>query len=358
MLLGELDVAQARESVKIVIFRTGRLFGHDETRLYAESLRAALASKRHSVELTTLPFSNRIADLVAETAAYRLLDFRHGIDLCIAIGPFSYAINHANKRVWLFSQYSPFYELWESPYGALTASNTNLGIRDSILALDRLWLGEARAVFSTSQSVSSTLAQHIGVGARVLLPTPPKEFLREPSGYEDYLLCAGTLTDTARFGLVIKAFSKTKTPVKLVIMGFEAAREEREYLQRLIAEASVAERIEFVLNPSYQQIRDRAASSLGFVSIPFRAGNPDLFFLTAAALQRPVLTSRDSGELASLVEHSIGGYVVDPEDAAVAEAMDDLYRGRKSAARMGKALADKLATLLPSWDTIADELGQ
>lgn len=358
MLLGKSNVAQASESVKIVIFRTGRLFGHDETRLYAESLLAALASKRHSVELTTLPFSNRIADLMAETAAYRLLDLRHGIDLCIAIGPFSYAIHHANKRVWLFSHYSPFYELWETPYGAVTASHTNLGIRDSILAMDRLWLGEAKAVFPTSQSVARTLAQHTGVGARVLPPAPPKEFLREPSGYEDYLLCAGPLTDTARFGLVIKAFSKTKTPVKLMIMGFEAAREEREYLQKLIAEASAADRIEFVLNPSYQRIRDRASSALAFVSIPFRAGNPDLFFLTAAALQRPVLTSRDSGELASLVEHGIGGRVVDPEDAALAQAMDDLYRSRKSAARMGKALADKLATLLPSWDAIADELGQ
>ena len=112
--------------MKILVVHTGPLFGHDKTRLYAQRLCMELIVAGHTAELTTIPFSPAIAETVSQSIAYRLFDLRNGADVCIGTGPFSHALRRDNKRLWIFSQYGPFYENWNTPYDALASSRTIL----------------------------------------------------------------------------------------------------------------------------------------------------------------------------------------------------------------------------------------
>jgi hypothetical protein len=293
--------------------------------------------------------------------AYRLLDLRHGFDLCINIGPCSYAMKHANKRVWLFSQYSPFYELWDSPYGAVTASQTNRSTRECVRAMDQTWLSEAQVLCAASETLARMLREGSGTQARVLPPALPRGFDTAPASYGDYFLAAGPLVDTARIAMLIQSFCQTETPAQLVVMGFEVTREEREHVEYRVSTANrtgekKAGAITLEINPSYARFRACASAALAFVSLPFRANTLDLFSLVAASAQRPLVTTRDSGEPARLIENELDGYCVAPDETALAHAMDDIFRNKRVAERWGKRLSEKLRDLLPSWDAIATEL--
>lgn len=342
--------------MKVLVVRTGPLFAHDETRQYAEKLCKVLVTAGHSVELTTIPFSGAIADIVAETAAYRLFDLRHGADMCIGIGPFSHALKHENKRLWVFSRYSPFYELWDTPYGAVTASYTNLATREYVHAVDRAWLAEARAVCVASQTLAQALSAQHGDRLRVLPPALLDGFESATVSYGEFFLAAGPLVDTARIPLLINGFTKTVTPARLVIMGFEFTLEEREYAEQLVAGSAKADSITLEINPSYDRFRDCIPSALAFVSVPFRGSTLDLFAIAAGSSRKAILTTSDSGELALLVENRINGYSVEPNPGALAQAMDEVFGNRKSAERLGKSLSEKLNGILPSWEMIAEEL--
>lgn len=342
--------------MKILVVRTGPLFAHDETRLYAERLCKALAAAGHAVELTTIPFSAAIADIVPETTAFRLFDLRHGADLCIAIGPFSHALRHDNKRLWVFSQYSPLYEHWNTPFGAVTASHTNLATREYVHWMDRAWISEARLVCAASATLAAEISVQHGIQPIVLPPAILEDFESTFSGHGDYLLAAGPLADTARLPLLITAFGKAATDARLVILGYEFTLEEREYVQQLVAESPRGTSITLEVDPSYDRFRALVASAAGFVSTPFRAGTADAFTLAAGSAGKAVLTTKDSGELARILEDGVDGRVVEPDPDALAQAIDQVHGSRKLARRLGSQLSEKLRNMLPSWESVAKEL--
>ncbi len=342
--------------MKILVVRTGPLFAHDETRLYAERLCKALAAAGHEVESTTIPFSAAIADIVPETTAFRLFDLRYGADLCIAIGPFSHALRHDNKRLWIFSQYGPFYEHWNTPFGAVTASNTNLVTREYVHGMDRAWISEARLVCAASATLAKAIFEQHEIEPKVLSPALLEDLESVASSHGDYLLAAGPLTETARLPLLLTAFGQSKTNAKLIILGYEFALEEREYIQQLVTGSSRSDSIALEFDPSHDRFRALVASAAGFVSTPIRAGTADAFTLAAGSAGKAVLTTKDSGEMARIIEDGVDGYVVDPDPAAVALAMDQIHGSRKLAEQLGSRLSEKLRDMLPSWESIAAEL--
>ena len=194
--------------MKILVVHTGSLFAHDETRLYSQRLCKELTVAGHTVELTTIPFSAAIADVVSQTTAYRLFDLRNAADLCVGIGPFSHALRHDNKRLWIFSQYAPFYEHWNTPYGAVTSSRTNLATRDYVQAMDRAWISEASMVCAGSTTLAKAIFEQHEVQARVLFPGLLEDFEPALSSHGEYFLSAGPLSDTARLPLLLAAFDQ------------------------------------------------------------------------------------------------------------------------------------------------------
>jgi glycosyltransferase involved in cell wall biosynthesis len=342
--------------VRVVVIRTGRLFAHDEPRLYADRLCHALVDAGHSVELTTIPFSGAIAGIVPESTAYRLLDLRRGVDVCIGIGPFTHALQHPNKRLWVFSQYSPFYEHWDTPFGAVTASPTNLVARDCVRSMDRTWMSEAARVCAASPLLAEALAEQHGVQPRVVMPGLLEDFAPVSDGPGDeYFLASGPLTDSARIALQIDAYGRSKSTAGLVILGFENTLEEREYVQQLIRESPRAPSIRLEVDPSYNRFRQLLSAAAGFIAVPFRAPVADVFAVSAGAARVAVVTAKDSGALARLIDDGVDGFAVEPDAGALAQAMDQLHSSRKLAARFGERLAEKLRGELPSWESIAEE---
>jgi hypothetical protein len=337
--------------VKIVIFRTGSLFAPDAARHSAEALRAALVANGHSVEITTIPFSGAVAALVSETIAYRLFDLRHGFDLCIAIGPFAHAMKHPNKRVWAFTLYRPFYELWGTPFGPVTSSNTNAWARAYVQAVDRAWLAEAALVCAASPTLAQAILDATQVEARPLSTPLPVVSDGRPPTYDEYIVAAGPLADTSRFPLLIESFSKTTAAARLVIMAFGQAREEREYLEYLVATRGRPEATSLEFNPTWDQVRDCIAGARACVSLPFRASIADIFCLTAGAYAKPLVTMNDCGEVARLVDGD--GYCVEPDASALASALDELCGDAKAARLVGNRFAAKLNAVLPAWNDVA-----
>lgn len=342
--------------MKILVVHTGSLFGHDETRLYARRLCKELTTAGHTVELTTIPFSAAVADIVSQTTAYRLFDLRNGADLCVGIGPFSHALRHDNKRLWIFSQYGPFYEHWNTPYGALTSSRTNLAARDYVQAMDRAWISEASLVCAASKSLAGAIFEQNGVRAQVLFPALLEDFESAFSGHGDYFLAAGHLAYTARIPLLLSAFDQASTNANLIILGYGPSLEEREYIEKSVAESSRASLITLEFDPPYHRFCTLVASAAGFVSAPIRASAADAFVLAAGSAGKAVITARDSGELARVVEDGVDGYVVEPDPAAIALAMNEIHGNRKRAEQLGSRLAEKLRSVLPSWESVATEL--
>ena len=342
--------------VKALVVRTGSLFGHDETRWYADRLCRAIAAAGNDVETTSIPFSTALADVVSQTLAYRLFDLRHGADLCIALGPFSHALQHDNKRAWVLSQYGPLTQHWNTPYGAVTASYTNLSTRAYVNELDRAWLSEARLVYAASATVASSLSDRLDVRSTTLLPAPLDALTSPPSGYGDYFLFAGLLADTARVRLVIDAFGKINSAARLVLLGYQCSVEEREYVQQLITDSRQAAAITLELDPSEERFRSLVSEAAAFISVPYLASAADVFAIAAGASSKPLVTTTDSGAIAELVDDGTTGFAVDPDPTALADALDRLFANRALAKRFGTRLSEKLRTVLPTWEYIAAEL--
>jgi DNA-binding IclR family transcriptional regulator len=81
-----------------------------------------------------------------------------------------------------------------------------------------------------------------------------------------------------------------------------------------------------------------------------------LFPLDAGSAGKAVITTKDSGELARILEDGVDGCVVDPDPAAIAHAMNEIHGNRKRARQLGVRLSEKLRSMLPSWESVATEL--
>jgi glycosyltransferase involved in cell wall biosynthesis len=69
-----------------------------------------------------------------------------------------------------------------------------------------------------------------------------------------------------------------------------------------------------------------------------------------------VITLRDSGGPLEVVHDEINGLVIEPEARALARAIDQLFRDRARARRMGEQAFASLAALGISWDHVTEQL--
>ena len=142
----------------------------------------------------------------------------------------------------------------------------------------------------------------------------------------------------------------------VIVLGYECAPGEREFIEQSVAESSRANSISLEFDPPYDRFRTLVASTAGFVSAPIRAGAADAFALAAGSAGKAVITTRDSGELARILDDGVDGCVVDPDPAAIAHAMNKIHGNRKRAEQLGGRLSEKLRGMLPSWGSVAAEL--
>src|SRR5438046_8381160 len=141
--------------------------------IFADELVTELRERGHEADLVTVRYKWYPGERVLSQAfLWRLLDVTESdgrpIDLVIATKFPSYAVRHPNKVVWLLHQFRQAYELDRTELGQYGESVEERATRRAVQRLDRVALGEARKLFSTSQDVADRLKRSTGLDAEVI----------------------------------------------------------------------------------------------------------------------------------------------------------------------------------------------
>lgn len=94
------------------------------------------------------------------------------------------------------------------------------------------------------------------------------------------------------------------------------------------------------------------------LAVVFPPTDEDYGYVTLEAMlaQKPVITASDSGGPLEFLLHGESGLIVEPEPLALARAMDELWRDKRKAAKMGMAGHAYYAKSQISWNNVVDAL--
>jgi glycosyltransferase involved in cell wall biosynthesis len=344
---------------KIIVASTAMPFVRGGAHLIVDWLAQTLGEHGHQVETLELPFSPRWEDWLEQMLAFRLIDVSQHGDLLIAIRPPSYLLKHPNKVLWFIHHLRSAYDLWGTRYQDLPYSPEGLRCREAVMRADNVAFAEARKVYCNSRVVAQRLAKFNQIQAEVLYPPlfRPERFRSGPLG--DYLLYVSRLTPHKRQWLAIEALRHTKTPVKLIIAGKPEPGEEvyASELRSLIERYHLSQRVTLLERWIAEEEKiTLLAESLAAVYLPLEEDSYGYASLEAYHAGKAIVTAADSGGTLELVRDGVNGIVTAPDPEAIATAMDQLYRDRSLAQRMGEAGQKHIAELGISWDRVVAKL--
>ena len=269
-------------------------FERGGTEIFADGLVQALREHGHETELVTVPFKWYPGERVLTQAfLWRLLDLQEAngrpIDAVIATKFPSYVIKHPNKVVWLLHQLRQAWDFDRTELGQFSESAEDRALRRKVLELDRVTLGEAKKIFTTSSIVAGRLHDSTGLDAEVLAPPPaPLAFRTAPS--EGFVLSVNRLDRAKRIDLLIEA-AALAPGVQIVIAGDGP---DRERLEELARARGVGGRATFLGRVSDAELADLYARCLGVYYAPV---NEDYGLVPYEAFlsEKPVVTMTDAG---------------------------------------------------------------
>jgi glycosyltransferase involved in cell wall biosynthesis len=258
------------------------------------------------------------------------------VDQVISLRYPSYAVRHPRHVCWLNHTMREYYDLWPrfsatlSPQGRLKERVR----RTLIHAADKYLLTRnVTTLFVQSRTIQQRLSMWPALRSSVLYPPAPQRAYRSEA-YGPAFLFVSRLDRLKRADLVIRALATGDgAGIEAIIAG---EGEERASLERLASELGVANRVTFAGRITEEQLLDRLARCRAVIFPPLRE---DYGFVTAEAFasRRAVITCRDSGGPAELVEDGISGFVCDPVPDAIARALRRLTDDPSLAERMGTA---------------------
>lgn len=293
-------------------------------------------------------------ELLTHAAAWRMVDLSESngerIDLVIATKFPTYFVRHPRKVTWLFHQYRAIYDLCGTAFSEFGHTEADVRLRDRLMRLDREALGESRRLFSISRNTSERLARYNGLTADTIYHPPPLADVLTPGPYGDYVLSVGRLELTKRVDLIIEALARTRSAVRLVVVGEGPLRAP---LEALAATLGIADRVTFAGPVGSQQLVDLYAGALAIVFPPF---DEDYGYITLEAFlaRKPVITTTDAGGPLEFVDDGVTGLVTEPHADALAGAIARLAADRALASRLGDAGYDRARAI--TWDGVIERL--
>jgi len=345
--------------VKVVVATTSVPFVRGGATLIVDWLRTALEQRGHEVEVFAMPFTSDPGTMPSQMVGLRSLDFTDRCDRLIAIRTPSYLVRHPRKSVWFLHHHRPSYDLW--PVAADVPDDADgYEFRRMMVASDDLALAES-SMFCNSDVVRQRLKRYNAVDAEVLYPPLDPAGGYEPSAEPvgDTIVYPSRLVPHKRQLLAVQALARTRTPVRLRLLGaFESPNGPyRRQIMETIATHGLEDRVELSEGWVDETVkRDAMARSLAVLYIPFDEDSYGYPSLEAAALDRAVVTTSDSGGVPELVDDGVNGLVVDPSPDALAEAFDRLWTDREEAQRLGAHQRDQVERLQISWDHVVERL--
>jgi glycosyltransferase involved in cell wall biosynthesis len=323
--------------------------------LHVRSLAAQLRARGYLVERVALPFKWYPKDeILAHAAAWRLLDLSESngrrIDLVIGTKFPSYFVRHERKVAWLIHQYRAAYELCGTEFSDFDHLESDVALRARLLELDTAMLRECDRIYTNAANTAGRLKKFNGLDAEPLYH-PPHLAPRLAGGpHGDYVLAVGRLEAVKRAHLAIEAMTHVDRPVELVLAGDGT---QRANLEALAASLGVADRVRFPGAVDDETLLTLYAGALAVLYVPF---DEDFGYVTLESFlaKKPVVTASDSGGPLEFVVHGDNGAVVEPQPAAVADALNRYAANRPLARAHGEAGYERARQV--TWDGVIERL--
>lgn len=327
----------------------------------AENLTAGLveAIRSHvsdvAVDLVQLPMKHYPEQrLLTEMMTWRLIDVTEvngeRVDLVIATKFPTYAVRHPNKVLWLVHQYRQAYDLAGTIYDKPELSDLERAARSKLRELDQKFIGECAGRFAISDTVSERLMQFNKLLSVPLLPPSLMQDRIHAGAYSGTVVCFGRLDASKRVSLLVDATERVPE-ARIVIYG---AGPDEAALRQQIERLGLEQRCRLGGHVSQDELIDALGQARAVFYGPY---DEDYGYATIEAFlaEKPVISCTDSGEAARIVNRTGGGWVVEPNAAAIAVALQDAYRRTDDQlTTLGRRGASFAHTL--SWRHVVDQL--
>jgi glycosyltransferase involved in cell wall biosynthesis len=323
--------------------------------IHVRSLVAELQARGYLAERVSVPFKwYPKEEILAHAAAWRLLDLSESngrpIDRVIATKFPSYFVRHPHKVTWLIHQYRAAYELCGTEFSDFDHLEGDVGLRDTLMALDEQALGESRRLFTNAGNTASRLKKFNGLDAEPLYHPPhlASRLRSGPSG--DYVLSVGRLETVKRVQLAIEAMAHVDRPIELWVAGDGT---QRANIEAVAGRLNVGGRVRFLGAVPDDALLDLYAGALAVVYAPY---DEDYGYVTLEAFlaRKPIITARDSGGPLEFVRDGENGAVCVPAPEAIAAAVNVYASHRTLAASHGDAGYERAR--LVTWDGVIEKL--
>jgi glycosyltransferase involved in cell wall biosynthesis len=322
----------------------------------ARSLSHALRDAGHTADIVVTP-QNRFGRQASAYIATWFTDVGSSdgapIDRVISLRYPSYAVRHPQHICWLNHTMREYYDLWDRFSRTLSprALMKERARRWALQTADRYLLTRnVSRLFVQSRTIQRRLAMWPELRSTVLYPPPPQRAYR-CDGYGNYVFLVSRLTRLKRVDLLIEALAQPDAlDVRAVIAG---DGEERGALEALASARGVRDRVSFAGRITDEQLVEHLARC-GVVCFP--PYDEDYGFVTAEAFaaSKAVITCRDSGGPAELVNDGITGVICEPSPQSLASGIRRVMDDPDAARRMGAAALASSASL--TWRHVVAEL--
>ena len=328
--------------------------------ILADGLKTVLVEAGHHVDLITIPFrfyperETKRAMEIWENEDFSSIN-SYEIDKVICLQFPTYYLKHANKIVWLIHQHKWAYELWRDDDASDSVKSPEaVSLRDNILTMDNLHIGNLSQIYTISQTVANRLKQYNRIRG-ICLYHPPPLLGRTYEGQQyNYIFYPSRLENLKRQHLLIEAMRHVKSPVIALIAG--SGGQFGAY-QELIRKYGLDHKVRLLGKIPENELIAYYANCLGVFFGPF---DEDYGYVALEAMlsAKPVITCRDSGGPLEFIVHDETGFVVDPEPAAIAEAIESLVQNKKRSLDLGMAGKKRYHELDISWANVVNTLLQ
>ncbi len=326
----------------------------------ADNLQRAFIERGHEAEIISMPLMDGPINFITDSiVASRLMDINRSwggkIDLCIGLKFPAYCMPHDNKVVWALHQHRAAYELFNTDLSGLKNNEEGRFIRDAIINADNKYLGEAKRIYTISKNVTGRLKKFNNINSTPLYHPCPSMEKFYSRNYDDYILMPSRISPTKRQMLALKALLKTKSDIKLYVMG----RPDNDVIKKeffgFIEKNGLKDRVVCFDYVAEEKKLELYANARAVIFIPV---DEDYGYITLEAMsaEKPVITVTDSGGPLEFIVNGECGIVVEPNEESIAEAIDMFADSENMAKEFGKKAKKRLSDMDISWDYVVKEL--